>query len=60
MCPLVVLDHLELVVQIDQAEDGLNVVVPIGTFPEDVESQVDFRVCPDFHLKEWMLRCYNT
>ena len=51
MDSLIVLDELQLVVLVDQTEDGLNGMVSVGTLAKDVQSKIDFRVSPDFHLE---------
>ena len=46
---LVVLYKFELVVQVDQLEDGLDVMVAVGSLAEDMQSNIDLCVGSDVH-----------
>lgn len=55
MNPFVNLDNVNLIEEIDQVEYGLDIVVSIWASVNDVQPEIDFCVCPEFHRAHKML-----
>jgi hypothetical protein len=45
----IVLQKLQLIIDVDQTKHGLDVVVSVWPLAKDMEPNINFCVCPDFH-----------